>query len=1115
MSSADERGNLYKSAMEAWRRGETTTALGKLDQLLEFELQDLHHNPETVKSLRDLQEQVKADQAALKEAYEQARRHLAEGNSEEALSICEEHLSKYPGHPLFASLKLDVEAYRRRRISSFIAETDTAVEAEANLERRVEILEAAARRYPDEQHFQTALTVVRERLSLVQDVVADAQIYEKDHRYAEALDQWQTLATIHPEYAGLEDEIARVTELHERYAETEARRRLIDRVRLLMEEGEWERAIEAARDAAGRFPGDGEIAELEAAAQKEASRAGEARELFEHGREAYAARRFEEGLRHLRNSQRLVPDNREYRELLVRCLLERAGAEMESDWRAAERLVSEAAPLDPENAELGRLRAAVGKARETEQSAWRTIQAGRAGTPEPEAEPVAETPPPPAPEPPPPATLPKPPAPPPAETPEPSVTREIMPEELPREAPATRELQPDEIPASPLPPAQGARPAGSRRLLLVALVVVVAAVAAIAAASLLFRKGGSTPTPNSVAVDVQTSPPGARISIDGEYRGESNLEIPLAPGSYVLEAHADGYAPLRSTIEVGAGNNSPVALSLEPLPVSLRIFPDLGEEAKVALDGEPVEGSGDELVVVNLAPGDHTLTAEGRFTRASIAFTIEPGAPPRLTAPIEARQTVAVAIGQFGDTANAYCSCAPVPLLIDGDFAGKLERDGLPLQRLSYGSHELTLGEEDDSRQVALDTGPVPSLNVFLQSDRNVGTLVVLAGEEDGVSVVLNGRTYGRQTQAGRLRIPGVAAREHTVSVTKEGFEPTAPQTVTVRKGRVTTVHFDLEPEPQRQQLAHVVVRDALAGATLSVDGKVDGTIPSYGGYTLDLEPGQHTIELSKNTFRPRRISRTFGEGETVHLGLREVALEQILGTLRLDVQPPGAQLRLQRIAPIADAARPIDAETVRLAPGTYRVEASLDNYKPFSKTVAVPSGETVDLAVRLDPTTPLPPAEPTMEGWDNPGAWVRHDDLFVRRGGDYVTYGTETVAGVIEFVVHLQRGGRLRWFTSYKTPDDHALFEIDDSTFYRYEVAGGHSEQLAKVTHPKVDNDVYHIRLRVTEHEVVHELRRGDTWITMDVWNAPSRDFRQGKFGFYLRGRSQIGVESFSYRPQ
>ena len=56
------------------------------------------------------------------------------------------------------------------------------------------------------------------------------------------------------------------------------------------------------------------------------------------------------------------------------------------------------------------------------------------------------------------------------------------------------------------------------------------------------------------------------------------------------------------------------------------------------------------------------------------------------------------------------------------------------LDSLPPGFHELTLGKKRNARQVALDTTAAPGLYLFVHSDRNVGALAVVAGEEDGAT---------------------------------------------------------------------------------------------------------------------------------------------------------------------------------------------------------------------------------------------------------------------------------------------------------------------------------------------------------------------------------------------
>ena len=96
-------------------------------------------------------------------------------NFDRTLEICASYMKRCPSDPLFQALKLEAEEHRRQEHSSFIAEVVAAAEAEPDLDRRVNILKEAADRYPEEDHFQQALRLTRERRDLVNSIVARAR----------------------------------------------------------------------------------------------------------------------------------------------------------------------------------------------------------------------------------------------------------------------------------------------------------------------------------------------------------------------------------------------------------------------------------------------------------------------------------------------------------------------------------------------------------------------------------------------------------------------------------------------------------------------------------------------------------------------------------------------------------------------------------------------------------------------------------------------------------------------------------------------------------------------------------------------------------------------------
>jgi hypothetical protein len=111
-------------------------------------------------------------------------------NFTRALEICDQFLKKYPGQALFQALKFDVEEQQRLRLSSYIAEIDKRVESEPDLERRVNILKEALDRFPEEPHFQRSFRLMRDRLDLVNAIVAKARHHEE--RFIRSIRVWSS-----------------------------------------------------------------------------------------------------------------------------------------------------------------------------------------------------------------------------------------------------------------------------------------------------------------------------------------------------------------------------------------------------------------------------------------------------------------------------------------------------------------------------------------------------------------------------------------------------------------------------------------------------------------------------------------------------------------------------------------------------------------------------------------------------------------------------------------------------------------------------------------------------------------------------------------------------------
>jgi hypothetical protein len=332
-----------------------------------------------------------------------------------------------------------------------------------------------------------------------------------------------------------------------------------------------------------------------------------------------------------------------------------------------------------------------------------------------------------------------------------------------------------------------------------------------------------------------------------------------------------------------------------------------------------------------------------------------------------------------------------------------------------------------------------------------------------------------------------------------------------IKKGDETRVAFQLKPVPT---VASAQIRGALAGAEVLLDRKPIGVVEPDGAFALsNLTPGEHTIELRKEQYRPKQIRRHFTAGETVMLSGTEVALERASGALRLNLSPADARVTIARPG---EQPRAVNETVLSVPEGSYTLVARAPNYAEKSVAVQVVAGETKVVDLQLTPQKAAPVVlKRGMSDWDNPAGWTKDGNWFVHRGGNFVTFRPSPVLGSFVFTASLRRGGRLQWFLARADDKNYVLFQMDKKNYYRHEVVNGRRKELQKVAHKQENQDYWTLQIDVTANSVVHKLHDGERWTVLDAWSEPGRNFSSGKFGFYIPGNDQYAISNFSYSPQ
>jgi tetratricopeptide (TPR) repeat protein len=1067
-----------------------------------------------------------------------------------------------------------VEERQRQKLSAVIAETDRRVEAEPDLDKRAAILEEALKLYPGESHFGRAMRLVRDKRDLVNSIVAKARFFEDRGQFNEALDQWQILKSIHDQQPGLVFEIQRLMQRRDQQAHENTKARWVEQADKYLEGGDYERAMQTVESALAEFPGEAELLELEKLVRKNRERGFQALACLDRARELGEKHAPEQALDALREGYQLDPRNVVIRTVLMNSLLDRARRLVDSEWEAADGAVREVLELEPKHALAQSLASRIADRKRDDFIAWCLSQSRRLQTEgdidgalavagqglgaypnEPrlqqlqatlqrakveadrqltrprdpleaaqllKQDAVEKAPPPVAP----PAGLPTPPPEPAAPAPPRVATEKPGPavappfsfplpageETIPFPAPpAPPPAGPPPSPQAPVPPwrrvlAAGWTPAYRKSVLQGAVAFMGVLLVVIAGVAIARRhKPEASAIAGKFKVRVMASPAAAEIEVNGKPCGASACEVELGAGSYLAEARLDGYRPASANFTVGTdqspSSSSPVVLTLQPLMPRLAISTDLAE-GSIQVDGaaaRPIQGGAAETS--DLTAGTHEIAVKGGNSAASFTLQIAAGQIPSLAGPIQATNLRAFVLAAAGSEAHLYGSMAGFQAKLDGKSAGNPGAGSLEFRDLAAGSHELILdGPTGQHDKMVFESQPTGAVYASLLTGANMGVLNI-AASEDHADVFINGN-YQRGTEHGHLLVY-LPPRKYTVRVQKDGFTPIE---------RVVELHAFQEIKAEfvlAAQKAVLVVQHTPPGSEVLLDGNRIGSTGADGEFSATgLEAGKHSVEVRHDQFKPLESEQTFAPGKTVAI---EGALESLLGTLRIDVNPADAHVRIRREGEARD--REVDGGSASVIEGNYTVTGSAPRYQDGTATVRVAANRTVTATLALKPVANVSAPAPrafTLEDWRKTAGWTLDQGVLRRRGGDIVPAPMEFSQAHIRFTIQSVKGKRTEWVLGFRDPSHYWLFQLDNKNFIRTMVAGGSRSDQVKKPHGLDRKGDIGINIDITPSGIVHSVLREREWVAIDKWDFPEGAVR-GKFGFSVPSNDEIALKAFN----
>ncbi len=1153
-----DKEQVYRSAVDAWQKGDVSSALAKLGVVLELDRKAPDSvTPEGGARYQSFYNEVRSEHDAMNTAYAEARKQLAERSFAKALATCQAYLAKYPTNAIFQALRYDIEEQQRQELSALIASVDRQVEAEPDLEKRVGILREALDQHPGESHFERALRLVQDKRDLVNSIVARAHLHEEQGAFGDALNDWEILRTIYLQYPGLKFEVERLQKKRDQQARIEGRTRLIEQVDSCMRARDFERVFELLQGASAEFPNDEELQSLEKLAQQGVERRTEALRLMSEGQDLCTQLKAAEGIQLLRQAYELDEENTVARAVLANALVEHAQTLVESDWKDAERLSKEAFELNPSHPmaktlrtliqdrkretyvgecvaqarklqTAGDLAAAAAKVEEglalypremrlvqIKDALQRDLQTQRKQSRRRDLEELRRL-----------------------ESEANAATDPEIRQTLGAQARALASKYPQDgevlvsintvLQKLDLPVLEGKPPGGD-----------------LTAAGETITLGSAPtvqtvpPKPAQPAVPA-VPPPAVRPGIPASAaQPPAKTAPPKAPAAAAKKAPSAGLpfklpaalsrkalAAIGSALvlllvlvtflrrhqpaEQAAPAQQPVAVQPAvpvapppepPLPV-FKLSSDTAK-GKVTFDDQPAADLQDaQWSLDKISAGGHTLKFESPTGSFSAAFSASAGAMPAITPPLAAKGILAVLVSSMGDHVRVYSSHTGTKLSLDGQPPIDVAGDGADLSSVTPGAHELALTYGGEQYKLAIEVGATPALNAFVESGQNVGTLVVVTGQ-DKSKVFLNGKALDQLTQGGQLRIANLEPKEYTVRVAKQGFQDVPEQKVRIRKGEQGRVVFGLLPVPH---MATLSIQSGPPGATVLVDQVVAGTVQPDGTLNLSsISPGDHVIELRKDRFKPKQLHRHFVAGAPVSLANSEIALEAAPSELRITFSPTDAQVTLTKSA--ESPVKAASGSTLSLPAGMYSLSARTADGFVRTATLELTAGQSRNLDLSLS-------AE-GMSKWADPAGWKQEQGAFVRRGGDFVLYNAPP-AGTFVFSAMLSKGAilathRLQWLVNYTDANNYVLFQLDDNNLYRTDVRNGKKTE-AKIPHKSEKKGFRTLLVRISPTEIVHQIRQGEQWVTLDRFTLQGTDLSAGKFGFYIPGGDQVSLANFGH---
>ena len=321
------------------------------------------------------------------------------------------------------------------------------------------------------------------------------------------------------------------------------------------------------------------------------------------------------------------------------------------------------------------------------------------------------------------------------------------------------------------------------------------------------------PTPTQYgSIHVESSPAGAEISFNGDYRGLSPITIyDVWPGEYTITAEKDGYRTYTTTTSVSSGTRSSVYCPLSSISTagSLYVLSD-PSGANIYLDAN-YKGK-TPMTINNIASGTHILEID-RSGYYDWKSTVD--------VPVGGTKTISATLNPMPVSTVGWLYVASSPggasVTLDGSPVGQTPYSGsLKLSNIAAGTHTVSLslpGYAAYSTPATVNPNTVTEVSAILSKASpasSTGALSV-SSTPAGANVFLDNNFVGITP----LTMDSVATGTHTVTLQMTGYQDYSV-TTPVNAGATSTVAAALLPVTKPTPRAALPLVPVLAALILA-----------------------------------------------------------------------------------------------------------------------------------------------------------------------------------------------------------------------------------------------------------------------------------------------------------